>query len=355
MVSNYKKDFEELVSIVTKEGASDLHLAEGRQPIIRVSGILIPLAQYQVYSHQDIKGILDELIDDKKKEVFLEKKEVDFAYENTEKVRFRGNAFFQLNKISIALRVIPSKIKTLQELNLPPILETFANKRQGFFLVVGPTGQGKSTTLATMIDLINQSRLEHIITIEDPIEYIFESKKSIIDQREVSIDTPDFHTALQGMFRQDINVLMIGEMRTPSDISTAVTAAETGHLVFSTLHTNTAAQTIERIIDSFDATQQTQIRIQLSSSLLGIFSQRLIPRVSGGLIPAIELLINNSAIANLIRENRTYEINSVIEMGSDQGMIDLNRYLGELVRAGEITIENAYLYSQNPKGLDRII
>ena len=355
MTSNYKKDFEDLISIVIKENASDLHLAEDRRPIIRVSGLLIPLAQYPVYSHQDIKGILDELIDDKKKEIFLDKKEVDFAYENGNAVRFRGNAFFQLGRISIALRVIPNKIKTLQELNLPSILETFANKRSGFFLVVGPTGQGKSTTLATMIDMINQTRLEHIITIEDPIEYIFESKKSIIDQREVSQDTPDFHTALNGVFRQDINVLMIGEMRTPSDISTAVTAAETGHLVFSTLHTNTASQTIERIIDSFDAIQQNQIRIQLASSLLGIFSQRLIPRVSGGLIPAIELLINNNAVANLIRENRTHEINSVIEIGSETGMIDANRHLGELVRAGEITIENAYLYSQNPKGLDRIL
>src|SRR3989344_4602626 len=258
MTSNYKKDFEDLISIIIKENTSDLHLAEDRRPIIRVSGLLIPLAQYPVYSHQDIKGILDELIDDKKKEIFLDKKEVDFAYENGNAVRFRGNAFFQLGRISIALRVIPNKIKTLQELNLPSILETFANKRSGFFLVVGPTGQGKSTTLATMIDMINQTRLEHIITIEDPIEYIFESKKSIIDQREILQDTPDFHTALRGMFRQDVDVMMIGEMRTPEDISVAVTAAVTGHLVFSTLHTNNAAQTVDRIIDSFPADQQTQ-------------------------------------------------------------------------------------------------
>ncbi|MEQ1561520.1 MAG: PilT/PilU family type 4a pilus ATPase [Nitrospira sp.] len=355
MATNSKELFEELVTILINERASDLHLSEGRQPIIRVSGSLLPLTKFQPMTHQDMKGILDEILDDKKRAIFAEKKEVDFAYQKEDEARFRGNAFYQLNKISIALRIIPKQIKTLKDLGLPSILEEFTNKQQGFFLVVGPTGQGKSTTLATMIDMINEKRLEHIITIEDPIEYIFESKKSIIDQREVAQDTPDFSTALQGMFRQDIDVLMIGEMRTPSDISVAVTAAETGHLVFSTLHTNTASQTIERIIDSFDSTQQTQIRIQLASSLLGILSQRLIPRVSGGLVPAIELLINNTAVANLIRENRTHEINSVIETGSDLGMIDLNRYLSDLVKAGEISIENAYLYSQNTKGLDRML
>lgn len=355
MATDYKKEFEDLVATVISEGASDLHLSEGRQPILRVAGILIPLVKHPELSRTDMKGILDEILDAQKKEIFLAQKEVDFAYDNQKGARFRANAFFQVNKISMALRLIPRQIKTLSELNLPTVLETFAAKKQGFFLVVGPTGQGKSTTLASLIDIINQTRLEHIITIEDPIEYIFESKKSIIDQREVLQDTPDFHTALHGMFRQDVDVMMIGEMRTPEDISTAVTAAETGHLVFSTLHTNNASQTIERIIDSFDTYQQSQIRIQLAASLLGIFSQRLLPRVSGGLIPAYELLINNTAVANLIRENRTHEINSVIETSSDQGMIDLNRNLAELVRAGEVTIENAYLYSQNSKGLERML
>jgi twitching motility protein PilT len=313
------------------------------------------MTNHEPLTREDIKAVLDRILDATKKEMFLEKKEVDFAYDHNGQSRFRGNAYFQLGKISIALRLIPKKIKTLEELKLPPSLENFVNKQQGFFLVVGPTGQGKSTTLATMIEMINQQRLEHIITIEDPIEYIFESKKAIIDQREVLQDTPDFHTALRGMFRQDIDVMMIGEMRTPEDISAAVTAAETGHLVFSTLHTNTAAQTIDRIIDSFEAGQQEQISFQLSSTLLGILSQRLVPRISGGLIPACELLINNSAVSNLIRENRVHEINSVVETSGDQGMLDLNRYLSELVRAGEITIENAYLYSQNTKGLDRMV
>ncbi|MEQ1500489.1 MAG: PilT/PilU family type 4a pilus ATPase [Parcubacteria group bacterium] len=355
MATDYKKEFNDLVEILIKEDASDLHLAEGRQPIIRIAGSLIPITNHPVLEKQNMKGILDEVLDASKKEIFLEKKEVDFAYSHGEKTRFRGNAYFQLGKMSIALRLIPRSIRTLEELNLPPILETFVNKQQGFFLVVGPTGQGKSTTLATMIDSINEQRLEHIITIEDPIEYVFESKKSIIDQREVLQDTPDFHTALNGMFRQDVDVMMIGEMRSPDDIAAAVTAAETGHLVFSTLHTNTAAQTIDRIVDSFGQGQQEQIVYQLSATLLGILSQRLIPRISGGLIPACELLINNNAVSNLIRENRIHELNSIIETSSELGMIDLNRSLAGLVRAGEITIENAYLNSQNSRGLDKML
>ncbi|MDE1941491.1 MAG: Flp pilus assembly complex ATPase component TadA, partial [Patescibacteria group bacterium] len=201
----------------------------------------------------------------------------------------------------------------------------------------------------------NQTRTEHILTIEDPIEYIYESKKSIIDQREVRLDTPGFDQALTAMFREDIDVAMVGEMRDTSTIGTAVTAAETGHLIFSTLHTNNAAQTVDRIIDSFPPSQQDQIRIQLSSSLSGIFSQRLIPRISGGLIPAYELLINNNAVSNLIRERRTHELNTVIETSSQEGMIDMNRSLAELVRAGEITVESAYLNSLNPKTLERMI
>jgi len=270
-------------------------------------------------------------------------------------MRFRGNTYYRQGMLSIALRIIPRAIKTLAELNLPPILESFARKLQGFFLLVGPTGQGKTTTLASMIELINQTRAEHILTIEDPIEYIFESKRSIIDQREVRTDTLDFRDALTAMFREDMNVCLLGEMRDPDTISTAVTAAETGHLIFSTLHTNNASQTIDRIIDSFPAEQQDQIRIQLAGSLNGIFSQRLIPRISGGLIPACELLINNSAVSNLIRERRSHEIPTVIETGLSEGMIDMNRCLAELVRRGEITVESAYQHSLNPKILEKLI
>jgi len=345
----------DLIETLIQENASDLHLSEGRIPVMRVEGSLVPLEKYSVTTTADIKAMLDELLTQKQKESFIEDNEVDFAYDHKGIVRLRGNAYLQLGKISVALRLIPKRIQTLTELNLPPILETFANKQQGFFLVVGPTGQGKSTTLASLIQHINTHRLEHIITIEDPIEYLFESDKSLVEQREVREDTHDFHTALRSVFRQDIDVLMIGEMRELETISTAVTAAETGHLVFSTLHTNTAAQTVARIIDSFVAEQQSQIRVQLSASLLGIFSQRLIPRISGGMVPAYELLINNAAVSNLIRENRIHELNSVIETGSELGMIDLNRTLADLVKTGQITVENAYMFSQNSRGLERLL
>jgi twitching motility protein PilT len=355
MTKDYKKFLDELVATVVKEGASDLHLSEGRTPIIRVSGFLIPLMKMEVLSRDDMFGLTDQLMSPDFKQRYIQTKEIDFSFAHGPDARFRGNGFFRQGKAAIALRLIPRQIKTLEQLNLPPILEAFTRNKQGFFLVVGPVGQGKSTTLASMIEMINQERLEHILTIEDPIEYEYVPKKSIIDQREVGLDTADFHTGLISMFREDINVLLIGEMRGIDTIATAVTAAETGHLVFSTLHTNSASQTIERIIDSFPADQQAQIRMQLSASLTGIFSQRLIPRISGGLVPAYELLINNSAVANLIRERRTHEINTVIETGSQLGMIDMNRSLAELVRAGEITIENAYKYSLNPKILEKLI
>ncbi len=350
-----KQLLETLIATVVKEGGSDLHISEGRQPIIRVAGFLVPLLSQKVISKEEMRGIIDIMLSPEYKQRFFAEKEIDFSYSNGSTARFRGNGYIAQGRIAIALRLIPTHIKTLQELGLPPILETFARRSQGFFLVVGPVGQGKSTTLASLVDLINTERMEHIITIEDPIEYLFDRKKSIIDQREVNIDTVDFNTALVHALRQDVNVLMVGEMRGLETISTAVTAAETGHLVFSTLHTNNAAQTIERIVDIFPPEQQSQIRLQLAGSLSGIFSQRLIPRISGGLVPAYELLINNNAIANLIREKRTHEINTVIETSSQQGMIDFNRSLVELVRKGEISIENAYNHSQNPKVLDKML
>ena len=352
---DYKQFLDDLVKEVVAEGASDLHLSEKRNPVLRVSGLLIPLLKIEPLTKEDMTGLIDCMTTPEYKQRFLQTKEVDFSYAHGDVGRFRGNCFFRQGMISIALRLVPKKIKTLTELNLPPILESFTRAKQGFFLVVGPVGQGKSTTLASMIDIINDTRMEHILTVEDPIEYEYEPKKSIIDQREVNIDTDDFHTALVSMFREDINVVLIGEMRGLETISTAVTAAETGHLVFSTLHTNNAPQTVERIIDSFPADQQSQIRMQLAGSLSGIFSQRLVPRVSGGLIPAYELLINNSAVANLIRENRTHELATVIETGSQLGMIDMNRSLADLVRAGEISMESAYRYSFNPKVLERLL
>ncbi len=349
-----KKEIEELILTVIREGGSDLHLGGGRVPAIRVSGELIFLSKHNILSKEDMIAILMEILGKKRFDEFMETEEIDFSYDFRGEARLRGNAFFQKGFINVAFRLIP-KVKTLEELHLPKILADFSRKKQGFFLVVGPVGQGKSSTLSAMVNLINNEQARHIITIEDPIEHIYTPNKSIINQREVGIDTKDFHVALKSSFREDANVILIGEMRNPETISTAVSAAETGHLVLSTLHTNNAAQTIDRIIDSFPGDQQDQIRIQLAASLLGIFSQRLIPRITGGLIPAYELLINNNAVSNLIRDKRTQEIDVVIETGMELGMIDLNHSLLELVRAGEISIESAYQYSLNPKGLERMI
>ncbi len=349
------KKLENLIKTATKEGASDLHLSVGHSPTLRVSSSLLPLVNESALTKEDMEFFVDDLLTEKEKNIFLETQEMDFSYESLEKVRFRGNAFFQKDGIGVALRVIANEIKTSAELNLPPIVDAFARKKQGFFLVVGPVGQGKSTTLASMIELINKERAEHIVTIEDPIEYIYKPDRSLIDQREVRINTKDFHSALRSAFRQDVDVIMLGEMRGPETMSAAVTAAETGHLVLSTLHTNNASQTIDRIIDSFPAAQQQQIRVQLSSSLLGIFSQRLVSRVSGGLVPAYELLINNKAVSSLIREGRTHEINVVIETSVRDGMISMDRSLAELVRKGEIAPDQAYLHSLNPKVLEKLL
>lgn len=348
------KDLDLLVDLVIKEGASDLHISEDRNPYIRVSGQLVPLSKYPKYTKADMEAIIDGILPENKKETFKSVQSADFSH-NHKGERFRSHVFVEQQKICIAFRHIPKEIPKIPDLNLPTYVENFARLKSGFFLVVGPTGHGKSTTLASLIQIINEERLENIITIEDPIEYIFTQDKSVIHQREIGTDTPGFAEALHDSFRADVNVLMVGEMRDADTISTAVSAAETGHLVFSTLHTNNAAQTVDRIIDSFDASQQNQIRIQLAASLSGIFSQRLIPRISGGLIPAYELLINNNAISNLIRDKRTHEIDTVIETSSQEGMIDFNRCLVDLVRRGEITIESARLFSTNPKSLEKLL
>ncbi len=352
---DYLAQLRKYINVVVHEGASDLHLSTGAHPTIRVSGQLTPMLKEEVLKRQDTEGYVHALLSPEKEARFKATQEIDFAYESEDGHRFRGNAYFERGSISIALRMIPKVIRTVQELNLPETLITFARRSQGFFLVVGPVGQGKTTTLAALIELINTERMEHIVTIEDPIEYLFEPKQSLIDQREVKIDTKDFQTALTSAFRQDIDVLLVGEMREHETMSAAVTAAETGHLVFSTMHTNDAAQTVERIIDTFPGDQQDQIRLQLAASLAGIFSQRLVPRISGGLIPACELLINTKAVSNLIREKRTHELNTVIETGSSEGMIDMNRSLAELVGRGEITQETAYANSLNPNILDRLL
>ncbi|MCF7835911.1 MAG: PilT/PilU family type 4a pilus ATPase [Candidatus Marinimicrobia bacterium] len=352
-MSDYSKELANLILSVVEAGGSDLHLSVGRHPTLRVSGLLVPLIKKPFLTPEDMEQYVSVLLNDEQKKILIEKGEADFAYkaEGKEDIRFRCNAFKQRGFWGVAMRLIPSEIKTLEDLNLPEMLRSFALKKQGFFMVVGPTGHGKSTTLASMVDIINHETSKHIVTIEDPIEYVFSQDKSIIDQREVSHDTSTFLSGLRSMFRQDIDVAMIGEMRDAVSISMAVTAAETGHLVFSSLHTNNASQTVDRIIDSFVAEQQNQIRLQLAGSLLGIFSQRLVPRISGGLIPAYELLIANNAVRNLIREGRTHELDIVMETSSSEGMIGLNKSLLDLVREGEITMDNALAYSLKSKAL----
>lgn len=348
-MSEIKKYLDALIA----NNGSDLHISAGDVPLVRISGELIPLTNFEAPTNEEVLDILGKMLNEIMLKDFIDNQEKDFSYTYDDN-RLRGNAYAQKGKYAISLRLVP-KVKTLNELALPKILEDFAMARQGFFLVVGSVGQGKSTTLASMIEIINQKRAAHIITIEDPAEYVFENGKSLIHQREVGIDTKDFETALKSVFREDVNVILIGEMRSHETMATAVTAAETGHLVLSTLHTNNAAQSIDRIIDSFPANQQDQIRSQLAASLLGIFSQRLIPKIGGGRVPAYELLINNNAVANLIREKRTHELNIVIETGFEQGMIDLNRSLIELVKSGQITLDNAILYSNNPKALQQLV
>lgn len=344
-----------LLDTVISEGGSDLHISAGVHPIIRVSGSLVPLLQHPILTEADTMEMLKSMVPEERLATFASNQSVDFSYSHTEQARFRVNGYVVQGKVAMAMRLIPHEAFTFASLNLPPILEVFTQRTQGFFLIVGPVGQGKSTTMAAIIDRINETRAEHILTIEDPVEYLFEQKKSLIHQREVHVDAPDFASALQAAFREDMNVIMVGEMRDQETISSAVTAAETGHLVLSTLHTNNAAQTIDRIIDMFPATQQDQVRVQLAGSLAGIFSQRLVPRIQGGLIPAYELLINNNAVANLIREGRTHEITTVVQTSSQEGMVDMDRSLAELVRRGEVTIEHAYERSLDPKTFERYL
>lgn len=350
-MAEHESKLKDLLMTAVTQNASDLHISVGQRPSIRIDGSLIPLQKESIVTPDMAKGLSYALLSDEQAKIFEEEKEIDFAYSFEDKARFRVNVFLQRGHMAAALRLIPAKIKTIEELNLPPILHDFTKLNQGFVLVVGPAGHGKSTTLASMVDEINHTRLDHIITVEDPIEYLFEQDRALISQREVKIDTPTFHKALKSLLRQDPDVVMIGEMRDPISISTALTAAETGHLVFSTLHTNSASQTIDRIIDSFPSEEQAQITSQLSATLVGIVSQRLIPRIDGGRVPACEIMLANSAVKNLIRERKSYQIDLVIETSMQEGMLTLNRSLAELIKKKVISLETGELYSLNPSEL----
>ncbi len=352
---DYSQQLKKILDITIKEEASDLLVSVSHPPTIRITGQLVPLAKEKILTKEDAKGLAFALMDEAKKQKFLAEKEIDFSYDFEGKARFRVNIFFQRNAVSMALRLISANIKTIEQLSLPPVLHEFLNKTQGLVLVTGASGQGKSTSLAAMIDEINHTRAVHVITIEDPIEYVYKADRAIIEQREVEIDTNSFATALRSSFRQNPDVIMVGEMRDLETISTTITAAETGHLVFATLHTNSAAQSIHRVIDVFPADQQNQIRFQLAGSLLAVVSQRLIPRISGGFIPACEVMICNTAVSNLIRENKTHEIPAVIETSMKEGMISLNRSLSDLVRNKQISLNDSIDYSLNPMELKNLL
>ncbi len=347
-MDDFKQKLDNLLVACAQQNASDLHIAVGRKPTLRIDGALVALEKEAIMTPEEAEGIIGAMLSPEQKERLLAQRQIDFAYSFENKARFRVNAYFQRGYLAAALRLVAARIKTIEELNLPPLLHDFGKLSQGFVLVVGPAGHGKSSTLAAILDEVNHTRADHIITVEDPIEYLFTQDRCIVSQREVGNDTIGFHAALRTILRQDPDVLMIGEMRDAVSISTAMTAAETGHLVLSTLHTNSASQTIDRIIDSFPPEQQGQVTSQLAATLVAIISERLIPRVSGGRIPAMEIMIVNPAIKNLIRERKTYQIDLVIETSLQEGMVTLNRSLVNLVKNKEISLENAELYSLNP-------
>ncbi|MDD3098447.1 MAG: type IV pilus twitching motility protein PilT [Candidatus Pacebacteria bacterium] len=352
---DYQKKLAELMVLAAQQGASDLHLSVGKHPTVRIDGNLVPISNEPILTPELTAGLIGALLNEEQQETLITEKEIDFAFSYENKIRFRINVYFQKGYLSAALRLIPAQIRTIEELGLPTLLHEFCTTQQGFVLIVGPAGHGKTTTLAALIDEINHKRMEHIITVEDPIEYTFTQDRALIDQREVGSDTISFHRALRSVLRQDPDVIMVGEMRDPDSISIALTAAETGHLVFSTLHTNSASQTIDRIVDSFPGAQQGQIRSQLATTLVGIVSERLVPKISGGRVPVCEIMFANSAIKNLIREKKTYQIDLVIETSIQDGMMSLNRSLVELVRKREISLESAENYSLNPSELRQLL
>lgn len=338
-----------------QRNASDLHLSVGRYPTLRIDGELITMKEERILDPSDTEKICLGLLNEKQKERLINEKSVDLSYEFQEKARFRINVFYQRGFLSVAFRLVPMKIRTIGELGLPPILEELTDLIQGLILLVGPSGHGKSTSLAALLDLINHKRAEHIITIEDPIEYLFTQDKCLIDQRELYQDTNSFPEALRAALREDPNVVMVGEMRDLDTISTAVTVAETGHLVFSTVHTNNAPQTIDRIIDVFPSHQQNQVRFQLANVLGGIVSQRLLPRIGGGLAVACEIMMVNAAVRNLIREQKTHQIESVLQTGAEEGMVPLDKSLARLVKEGVVDVAHALMYSQDPRNFRSLL
>lgn len=346
---------EVLLEEVVKKKASDLHLQVGLPPMLRVDGKLTPVSGADLLSDEAVETLIFAILDEDQKQILLKDKEFDFSFAFGDLGRFRVNAFHERGNLAAALRLIPNEILSIEQLGLPPIVSKFADYPRGLVLVTGPTGSGKSTTLAAMIHKINMERAEHIITIEDPIEYTHRSKRSVIVQREVHYDTYSFSAALRSALREDPDVVLIGEMRDLETIASAITIAETGHLVFATLHTNSAAQSIDRMIDVFPPHQQPQIRSQLSNILMAIVSQRLIPAIGGGRIAAAEILIATPAVRNIIREGKTHQLEAVIQTGSEFGMQSMDKTLVQLVHNGSISYDDARQFAVDIEELDRLM
>jgi twitching motility protein PilT len=353
--SKVSVDLNELLVRVLEMGASDLHITVGRAPTMRLHGKLVPLDS-PVLTGADTKELLYAILRQEQRDVLERSWEYDFAHSIPGKARFRANAFYQRGSIGAAFRLIPAAISTFSDLGLPPVTESFACKPRGFVLVTGPTGSGKSTTLASVIDHINTTKAVNIITVEDPIEYLHQHKNSIISQREIGSDTKTFADALKYVLRQDPDVILIGEMRDLETVSAALTAAETGHLVFATLHTQDATQTIDRIVDVFPPHQQQQVRIQLASTLQGIISQQLLPTLDGrSRVLAYEVLVTTPAVRNLIREGKTHQIPTALQTGHQYGMCTMDESLADLYKRGHISLEGALAQASDPSVLKTLL
>lgn len=345
----------QLLEMVVAQKASDLHLTVGVKPTLRLDGTLHALDEQPVLTPERVEGMVNAIVNEAQKERLEKERELDFSLPFEDKARFRVNIFHQRGYKGAAFRLIPTALKSYKDLNLPEQIAGFAKMKSGLVLFAGPTGHGKSTTQAAIIDDINTNRGEHIVTIEDPIEYTHYHKKSIVDQREVHQDTNSFANALRAVLREDPDVVLIGEMRDPETMASALTIAETGHLVFATIHTNDAAQTIDRVIDTFPDFQQNQIRAQLSQVLSGVVSQRLLPQIGGGRIPAVEIMVATSAIRNLIREAKTHQIPGTIQTSSEDGMVSMEKALAERIEQGLVKYEDARMYASDDKTLNKLV
>lgn len=354
-MTNQELRIEILLEEVVRRRASDLHLQVGLPPMIRVDGDLLPVAGFNALDEPSVETLIFAILDQDQQQILEKDKEFDFSFAFGTLGRFRVNAYHERGNLAAAFRLIPNEIKTVAELGVPPIVSTFANFPRGLVLVTGPTGSGKSTTLSSLVDKINEERAQHIITIEDPIEFTHKSKKSVVVQREVHYDTYSFSAALRSSLRQDPDVVLIGEMRDLETISAAITIAETGHLVLGSLHTNSAAQSIDRMIDVFPPHQQPQIRAQLSNILMAICSQRLVPAIGGGRVVAAEILIANPAVRNIIREGKSHQLDAVIQTGADSGMQTMDRTLVGLVQNGTVTYDDARSFAVDLAEFERLM